>query len=137
MYLTKEATADTMRRLAGLAPGSTVVMTTGAIPLNTAGAKTNVAWRLGWDFDVRAVGGGTNANLFHVPKFECQSVNGAGTGVIAAVFMPDTPGVGAGFNSGDTAAGALLLDLIATFSVANAANSIQVHKLALHRTNSY
>lgn len=117
--------------------GSIVVMTTGAFALNTAGAKTNVSWNLRWNFRVRAIGNGTAANLFHIPRFESQVVDGSGTGILAGVFMPNTPGVGAGFNSTDTAAGALLLDLFATFQTADVNNNIQVHAMALYRNNSY
>ena len=108
-----------------------IVFTGGAIPLNTT-AKTNVTWEAEIELVCRAIGGGTSAQILGIGKFVSESVSGAAAGVAAACMLPATaPAVGTGFDS--TAAN--LVDLYATWSIANAGNSITLHTFELEVSN--
>lgn len=112
--------------------GSVVVAASGAITLSTT-AKTNVAWEVEWDLTVRAIGASTSANLMHQGRFTSEAA-GATTvaGEAKSVMMPQSaPAPGTGFDS----TASQQVDLSATWSVANAANSIQVHQFELISLN--
>lgn len=112
----------------GFRLGSTDVFVAGAIPLNAV-AKTNVHWRLSGELVVRAVGLTTVTTFF--PKgcrFESESVIGSplpsagGSGFLLLPFNT-APAVGTGIDFSVSQ----LVDLNATFSIANAGNSITLH----------
>ena len=107
--------------------GGVVVSAFGAISLNTT-AQVNAQWELMFMAVVRAVGSGTAANALCTGFFCSRAVIGspaAGVGGIGEVMLPDTaPAVGAGFDS----TLALPINVFATWSVASASNSIQVHQ---------
>lgn len=108
--------------------GSVVVFNSGALALNTV-AKVNVGWIYEANLVCRAIGSGTNANLLGQGFWASEAVIGSplptagGSGVLILPFNT-APVAGAGFDS--TAAQAV--DFFATWSVANAANSIQLHQ---------
>lgn len=114
--------------------GPVIVATSDALALNIV-AKTNVAWDLEWILTARAIGGGTSANLMHNGKWTSEAVIGSplgsvgGAGVLALVNS--APAVGTGFDS----TAAQKVDLFATWSVANAANSILLHQYSLESLN--
>lgn len=111
--------------------GSIVVATGGAITLNVA-AKTNVSWWLDWLLTCRAIGGGTTANLMHQGAWISESVVSAPAGTAGTFMLPaSAPAVGAGFDSTT----AQTVDLFATWSIANAGNSIQLHQMKLVALN--
>lgn len=118
-----------------MGPASAIIAATSpAFALNVV-AKTNVSWYLDWLLTLRAVGTGTSANWMHQGTWTSEavigaplpSVGGAGTHMIPA----SAPAVGTGFDS--TIAN--ILDLQADWSVANAANSIQLHMYKLVALN--
>ena len=114
--------------------GSIVVFNGGAMALNIV-AKTNVTWDLVIEMICRAVGSGTSANLLGTGKWGSESVIGSplpSVGGAGSLLLPaSAPAVGNGFDS--TAAQAL--NLFATWSVANAGNSIQLHNFSLEDMN--
>lgn len=102
----------------------------GAMSLNVV-AKTNVTWMADIDLVVRAIGSGTNAQLFGIGKFISESVIGSplptvgGSGVL---LMPaSAPAVGTGFDS----TAAVALNMFAAFSLTG--NSIQLHQFSVQR----
>lgn len=108
--------------------GSVDVFASGAMSLNTT-AQTNVHWRLKGELIVRARGTGTATLLF--PKgcrFASHAVIGSpaptagGAGVHLLPYNA-APAVGSGFDF----SASQLVDLLATWSVSNASNSIQLH----------
>ena len=107
--------------------GSVVVFNGGAMTLNVT-AQTNATFELDALLTVRALGSSTSANALGTARFNSRAVVGAaaaGTGGGGVLLLPDTaPVVGTGFDS--TAAQAVTV--FATWSIANAANSIQVHQ---------
>lgn len=111
-----------------------VVFTTGTMSLNTT-AQTNASWLFDVFLTCRAIGSGTSANLMGMGEWKSRAVLGSaavGSGGDGLDVQPDTaPAVGTGFDS--TAAN--VVDLFATFSVANAANSIQLHMYSLESMN--
>lgn len=115
--------------------GSTVVWNGGASALNLT-AQTNATWDFEAELTCRAIGQSTTAVLIGVGRLITRASLGApavatATGV-GAVLLPDTaPAVGTGFDS--TASQAV--DFFATFSVANAANSILLHQYSLESLN--
>ena len=112
--------------------GSVVVANGGAMTLSTT-AKTNVTWELDWLLTARAIGGSTSANMMHVGHWLSEAA-GATTvaGEAKCIMLPQSaPAVGTGFDS----TAAFVVDLFATWSVANAANSIQLHQFLLESVN--
>lgn len=112
-----------------------VVFNGGASALNVA-AQTNAAWDFEATLTCRAIGASTTANMIGVGKFISRaSLNAPAVGTttgVGTVLLPDTaPAVGTGFDSTITN----VVDLFATFSVSNAANSIQVHGYTLEALN--
>jgi len=114
--------------------GSVVAFNGGAISLNTT-AQTNATWRLEMNMVVRAIGNSTSANILGVGEFTSRAVIGsaaAAAGGVGTWLLPDTaPAVGTGFDSTASA----YLDLFATWSVANASNSITLHQFELVSCN--
>ena len=102
-----------------------VVWNSGAINLNTT-AKTNVPWDFWVDMHCAAVGAGTTAALIGRGNFKSESLVGSPAntaGGNGSLLLPvGNPANGNGFSSED----ALQLRLYATWSIANAGNSIQV-----------
>ena len=108
--------------------GSVIVASSGAMTLNTT-AQTNVNWRLEWDLTLRAVGTSTSANFMHQGTWTSHAVVGSsaiGTAGAGTQMIPynAAPAVGTGFDS----TAAAITDLFATWSVANASNSITLHQ---------
>lgn len=108
--------------------GSTDVMSSGAMTLNTT-AQTNVHWQLRGELVVRATGTGTATLLF--PKLCCwkshavigspaPTAGGAGEHLLP---YNAAPAVGTGYDH----SASQLISLMATWSVANASNSITLH----------
>lgn len=110
--------------------GGITVASSPAFALNVV-AKTNVTWRLRWDFTVRAVGNGTVANLMHTGEWMSEAVIGSPLPTVGGsewlAIPASAPAVGSGFDS--TADN--IVDLFADWSIANAANSIQLHQYRL------
>lgn len=108
--------------------GSVDAFTSGALVLNTT-AQTNVHWVLKGELVCRAVGLTTVTTLF--PKgctFTSRAIVGspaAASGGVSTELLPynTAPAVGSGFDFSVSQ----LLDLNATWSVSNAANSITLH----------
>lgn len=112
-----------------------IVFTSGTMALNVT-AQTNATWWLELLLTCRAIGATTAANLMGSGVFASRALLNApavGTTVgVGVAPIPDTaPAVGTGFDSTITN----VVDLFATFSVANAANSIQVHQYSLESLN--
>lgn len=111
--------------------GSIVVATSGAMTLNTS-AQTNTPWVLEMECALRTIGAGTAATLFMQGLFRSHAVIGSsaiGSGGAGCQMLPynAAPAVGNGFD----ATASQLLDLFATWSVANASNSIQLHQASV------
>lgn len=108
--------------------GSTAVFSSGAMTLNTT-AQTNTPWLMRGGLVCRAFGSSTSTTLF--PKaciFTSHAVIGSsaiGTAGAGTQMLPynAAPAVGTGFDNGASQA----IDLYATWSVANASNSITLH----------
>lgn len=108
--------------------GSIDVFSSGAMSLNTT-AQTNTHWSLKGELVARALGTGTATTLF--PKgcrFRSHAVIGSSgptAGGAGTHMLPynTAPAVGSGFDNSISQ----LIDLYATWSVANASNSIQLH----------
>lgn len=107
-----------------------VVFNGGAMTLNVT-AQTNATWTFDATLTLRAVGSSTSATLLGVGAWSSRAVIGAGALAAAGVgtlLLPDTaPAVGTGFDSTITN----VLDFFATWSIANAANSIQLHDFSV------
>lgn len=107
--------------------GGVVASAFGAVALNIV-AQVNAHWEATFMAVVRAVGTGTAANALCTGNFTSRAVIGSpavGVGGIGEIMLPDTaPAVGIGF---DTSL-ALVINCFATWSVASASNSIQVHQ---------
>lgn len=103
-----------------------------AIPLNIV-AQVNATWELYLELDLRAEGAA--ANLMGIGFWASRALVGApavAAGGIGQVFLPDTaPVVGANFDSTIDQ----VIDLTAQWSIANAANSIQLHQFSLFSGN--
>lgn len=103
----------------------------------SATANTNATWEFEAVLTCRAIGNGTQANMMGVGRFTSRALLNApavGTTLgVGAALLPDTaPAVGTGFDSADVTN---VVDLFSTFSIANAANSIQLHDYALTDMN--
>jgi len=107
--------------------GSVVVSSLGAMSLN-ATAQTNATFELTFLAVVRTIGTGTSATALVTAQFSSRATIGSGaagtTGAYTQMLPETAPAVGTGFDS--TAANAV--QVFATWSVANAANSITVHQ---------
>ena len=107
--------------------GAVVVSAFGAINLNTT-AQTNASFAAEILAVVRSVGNGTLATALCTATLTTRAIIGAAAvaaGGVGAIVLPDTaPAVGTGFDS----SAALAVNVFGTWSVANAANSIQVHQ---------
>jgi hypothetical protein len=93
--------------------------------LTMVASQTNQTWELDLLLTVRAVGAGgsATANLIGI-----GALSAAGAITAARTMLPaSAPAVGTSFDP----AAAGVLDLLATWSVSNAANSIQVHQYVL------
>lgn len=112
-----------------------VVFNGGATALNTT-AQTNATWYLELLLTCRAIGSGTTANIMGTGQWSSRAslgspLVGSTTGV-GTVLLPDTaPAVGTGFDS--TVVN--MADMFATFSIANASNSITTHEYSLWDVN--
>ena len=97
--------------------------------LTMVASQTNQTFELDLKFTVRAVGAGGSATANGIGVGSLK----AGAAVTAAVTMlPATaPAVGTSFDPG----AASVLDLFATWSVSNVANSIQLHQFVLEALN--
>jgi hypothetical protein len=101
-----------------------IVFTSQAI--TTVASQTNLTFDLEVTLTARAIGTGTAANLMGIGKFSSQIVTSSN------LLLPATaPAVGTGFDSTITN----VVDLFATWSVSNAANSIQVHQYFVESLN--
>lgn len=103
----------------------------------TVTAQTNATWLFEACLTCRAIGNGTQANMMGVGSFTSRATllaPAAATELgVGVAPLPDTaPAVGTGFDSADVTN---VVDLFATFSIANAANSIQLHDYALTDLN--
>lgn len=107
--------------------GGVIVSAFGAIALNT-NAQTNAAWEAVFMASIRSIGSGAAATALCTGNFLSRAVIGSpavGAGGIGEVMLPDTaPAVGTGFDS----SASLAINVFGTWSVANTANSIQVHQ---------
>lgn len=107
--------------------GAVIISALGAINLNVT-AQVNASFELELLAVIRAIGSGTIANALVTARFNSRALIGSAAvaaGGTGAIVLPDTaPAVGTGFDS--TASQAV--NVFATWSVANAANSIQVHQ---------
>jgi len=115
--------------------GSVNVFSSGAMTLNTT-AQTNAGWIYDVMMTVRAVGATTTANILGQGMWISHAVIGSplptagGAGEHVLPFNT-APVVGTGFDS----TAAQLVDLFATWSVANAANSITCHQFMIEDLN--
>ena len=114
--------------------GAVIVANGGPMSLNVV-AKTNVPWWLEWVLTCRAIGSGTTSNLMHQAQWQSEAVIGSPlptVGGVGSLLIPvSAPAVGTGFDS----TAAQTVDLFGTWSVANAANSIQLHQYKLEALN--
>jgi hypothetical protein len=105
--------------------GATVVFNGGAMQLSTT-AHTTVPWW--WDVELTLRAVGSSANFMGQGKFTSQAANISSsdptTGHSTLLTPNTTPAVGSNFDSTT----ALVLDLFATFSIANAGNAIAVNQ---------
>lgn len=108
--------------------GTTDILASAGIPLNVV-AQTNIHWSLEGELIVRAVGLTTVTTFFPKGvKFTSRAVVGssaAGTAGVGVELLPynTPPAVGTGIDF----SASQLLDFMATWSVSNAANTIQLH----------
>lgn len=112
--------------------GATNLFTSGAISLNTT-AKTNVTWWFEAEMVLRALGNGSASNFMGIGQLTSESLLGSGANTFATAYnLPlSAPAVGSNFD----ASTANVIDLFATFSVNNAANSIQLHTFKIESLN--
>jgi hypothetical protein len=107
---------------------STVIFNGGAMNLNVT-AQTNASWWYDAYLTVRAVG--TSANVLGTAQWSSRAIVGSAAvaaGGVPSIILPDTaPAVGSNFDSTTS----FVIDMFGTWSVANAANSIQVHQFEL------
>jgi hypothetical protein len=111
-----------------------IVFNGGAMNLNTT-AQTNASFEFEAILTCRAIGNATSANTLGVGTFMSRALIGSAAvaaGYAGSALLPDTaPGVGTGFDSTITQ----VVDFFGTWSVSNAANSIQCHTFALEALN--
>lgn len=104
--------------------GSVIVATSQALALATSLA--NNTWRLEWDLYVRTIGNGTTATIMH---------SGQVIGVTAAAGLNQIPATAPAVGTGFDSTSSQTVDLFATFSVANASNSITLHGFSIESLN--
>lgn len=97
--------------------GSTAVFSSGASG-TLATSATNLTWEAELDLIVQSVGSGTSASVLGRGKFISAALS-ATTPIM--LLPPSAPAAGSGFDSTVSFA----IDFFATWSVANASNSIQ------------
>lgn len=105
-----------------------IVFNGGAMQLSTT-AHTNVPFWFTADLTCRAIGAVTSANFMGQGRMLSQAVSltavADSTTTPAELLAPNTaPAVGTGFDS----TAAVVVDLFATFSIANAGNALTVHQ---------
>ena len=114
--------------------GSIAVFACGAMNLN-ATAQTNASFTFEALLVCRAIGNGTTATVFGGGSFESRAVVGSPAATVGSagriVLNETAPTVGAGFDSTT----AQTVDLFGTWSIANAANSIQIHHYLIESVN--
>lgn len=107
--------------------GSVIVSAFGAAALNVT-AQTNAQFMLEILAHIRSLGSGTSATALCTAGFISRAVIGspaAAAGGCGELCLPETaPAVGTGFDS----TAPFAVNVFAAWSVANAANSIQVHQ---------
>jgi len=109
--------------------GSTVVFNGGAVAMNTT-AKTNVSFEFETILTCRAIG--ASANLMGIGSLTSESMVGSAANTALTALLPlSAPAVGNNFDSTT----AQVVDLFATFSIANSGNSITVHEYLLEALN--
>jgi hypothetical protein len=110
------------------------VATSQAFALNVV-AKTNVSWFLDLSLTVRSVGATTAATLFAAGYWSSEAVIGSplpsAGGMGQHAWQASAPAVGTGFDS----TGPNIVDLMATWSVNSASNSILCHQFLLESLN--
>lgn len=131
--VTTPGTLTLALRFIDSAATSVDVFTSGAMMLNTT-AQTNTPWILDATIMCRSVG--SAATLFGFGKWTSHAVIGAaaiGTGGATTQMLPynSAPAVGTAFN----ATLENQIDLFATWSVANASNSITLHSFLIESMN--
>lgn len=113
---------------------STVQFNGGAMSLNIV-AKTNVSWTFEAYLTCRSIGNSTLATLLGMGAWASEAVILSGLPTVSTngifVLPAATPVAGTGFDS--TVSN--VLDLFGTWSVANAANSIQTHIFTVEAMN--
>jgi hypothetical protein len=110
--------------------GSVIAFTSGAIQLS-ATAHTNVSLHTDIVLTCRAIGGGTTANLMGTGELTTEGIGTTANQAPTALLPVSAPAVGTGFDS----TAAQILDVFATFSIASASNSIQIHQYILESMN--
>lgn len=111
--------------------GGVILMTSQAIALNAV-AKVNVTWWAEFQATLRQIGSGTGASFMWQGVFSSESVVGAAAGTMVSVAMPaSAPALGAGFDSSANQQ----IDVFATWSIANAGNSIQMKQYLVEHLN--
>lgn len=107
--------------------GGVIISALGAINLNV-NAQTNASFRVRLKAVIRALGKAAGANALVTAEFISRALIGSGAVNVSGngvLMLPDTaPAVGTGFDSSS----ALAVDVFATWSIANAANSLTVHQ---------
>lgn len=110
--------------------GSVIISAFGAIALNV-NAQTNATFEAELIARVLSLGAGVAATARCTMRFASRAVIGspaAGAGGVGVLMLPETaPAAGNGFDS----SAAQAINVFAAWSIANAANSIQVHDALL------
>jgi hypothetical protein len=113
---------------------STVQFNGGAMSLNIV-AKTNASWSYEAILTCRSIGNSTLATLLGMGTWASEAVIASALPTVGSngifVLPAATPAVGTGFDS--TVSN--VLDFFGTWSVANAANSIQTHLFTVEAMN--
>lgn len=107
--------------------GSTVVFNGGASP-TLAVSASNLTWKLDVDLVCRAYGASTSTTLLGVGTLKTAALS-ATTPIM--LLPASAPAAGTGFDC----TASQVVDLFATWSVANASNSITLHDFAIELLN--
>ncbi len=108
--------------------GNTAVFSGGAIAISTT-AHTNVTFIMDAMMTCRAIG--ASANLMGIGQFQTEALGATANIAVTSSLPVSAPAVGSNFDS----TAAQVVDLFATWSVASASNSIQVHEYTLESLN--